>query len=257
MTPGRRMEKAQVEREFEAMSAKRVAVVVAHPDDEVLAFGGVMARHSEAGDHVSVLFLATGLAAREENASVGAGSLERLRREAAAANAVLGVEDLTFCDFPDNRMDSVPLLDVVKRVQAFLEEKDASIVYTHHAGDLNIDHQIVARSVLTACRPVPGARVDTIFAGEILSSSEYGLPEARFSPNCYVGIEAYLERKRAALRCYETEVRYWPHPRSIKAIAHLARLRGSEVGMDAAEALLLIRSVGRSAHTPLPDGLVG
>ena len=141
------------------MTGQNVAVIVAHPDDEVLAFGGTMCRHAELGDHVHVLFLATGLAARTEDGRVAAEEFQKLRAEAREAGNLMGVEKIEFSDFPDNRMDTVPLLDVVKRVSAFIENTAATLVYTHHVGDLNIDHTIVARAVLTACRPTPGAQV--------------------------------------------------------------------------------------------------
>lgn len=220
-----------------------VAVVVAHPDDEVLAFGGIICRHADAGDQVHVLCLATGLGARNDSGVPDAAMLEGLRAEARAAGQILGLASIEFADLPDNRMDTVPLLDVVKRIEAFVAAVKPTTVYAHHIGDLNIDHSIAARAVLTACRPVPGATVRRIYAGEILSSSEYGLAQDRFRPTTYVGIEPYLERKRQALSAYTHEVRYWPHPRSIKAVAMLARLRGSECGLEAAEALALLREV--------------
>jgi LmbE family N-acetylglucosaminyl deacetylase len=225
------------------MSGQNIAVIVAHPDDEVLAFGGIMCRHVELGDRVHVLFLATGLAARSENGCVPAGAFEKLRGEAREAGKLIGVSNVEFADFPDNRMDTVPLLDVVKVILAFVEKYDPIILYTHHIGDLNIDHSITARAVMTACRPIPGSRVQKIYAGEILSSSEYSLPQTRFLPNTYVPIESYIDRKRDALKCYSSEIRFWPHPRSIKAVALMARLRGSECGMEAAEALWLLRDV--------------
>lgn len=225
------------------MSGHTVAVVVAHPDDEVLAFGGTMCRHAAAGDSVHVLFLATGLTARSDDPVPDPAELAKLRGEAEAAGELMGVADLAFADFPDNRMDSVPLLDVVKRVDAFVGELAPEVVYTHHVGDLNIDHAIVARAVLTACRPVPGASVRKIYAGEILSSSEYAISDDRFKPTTYIDISDFIERKREALQCYTTEVRTWPHPRSIKAVAMLARLRGSECGRDAAESLCLLREI--------------
>ena len=226
------------------MSGQTVAVVVAHPDDEVLAFGGTICRHVEAGDEVRVLFLATGLSARDnEGGAPESAALETLRKEAKAAGDILGVPAMEFCDFPDNRMDTVALLDIVKRISRFLEQTAASVVYTHHDGDLNIDHSLTARAVITASRPVPGSTIRRIYAGEILSSSEYSLAQHRFRPTTYVGIEPFIDRKRAALQCYTGEVRYWPHPRSIKAVALLARLRGSECGLEAAEALSLLREV--------------
>jgi len=233
------------EQDTAAPGARTAAVIVAHPDDEVLAFGGTICRHTAAGDYVDVLFLSTGLAARFASGHAPAADVEQLQHQARAAGAVLQVRQIEFAGFPDNRMDTVALLDVVKTIDDFLNRSRADIVYTHHAGDLNIDHAVTARAVLTACRPVPDARVRRIYAGEILSSSEYALPQDRFRPTTYIDIGDFLERKREALLHYTTEVRNWPHPRSIKAIAMLARARGSEVGLAAAEALTLLREIVR------------
>ena len=232
------------------MSNDVIAVIAAHPDDEVLGFGGAIARHAEEGEPVHVLILATGIGARaagaagaEDGEDGNGDAIEELRARGRDAATILGVSDIGFADFPDNRMDSVPLLDVVKRVESFLDECRATIVYGHHSGDLNIDHQIAARAVLTACRPLPGARVRRLLAGEVLSSSEYAGPADRFQPTTYVDISATLSRKCDALRCYEGEIRDWPHPRSVEAVEALARLRGSECGREAAEAFALLREI--------------
>jgi LmbE family N-acetylglucosaminyl deacetylase len=227
------------------MANENIAIVVAHPDDEVLAFGGVMGRHAARGDNVHLLIMATGLAARTGDNSVDAGSLEKLRADARAAAKVLGVGNVTFGDFPDNRMDSVALLDVIKRIEQFLGQTGATTLYTHHVGDMNIDHTVIARATLTACRPLPGATIRRIYSGEVLSSSEYALPEHRFSPTTYVDIETFLERKCAAMKCYRSEIRDAPHPRSVDSIVALARLRGSEAGLKAAEGLRLLREIER------------
>jgi N-acetylglucosamine malate deacetylase 1 len=229
------------------MPNERIAVIVAHPDDEILAFGGVMVLHAEAGDRVNVLFLATGLSARSADGKISVDALKRLQDDARKANNLVGSERIEFSDFPDNRMDSVPLLDVIKRVQAFVEEIDPAIIYTHHPDDLNIDHEVTARAVMTACRPLPGTRARKIYSGEVISSSEYSFPQRRFVPNTYINIVIGLARKCAALQCYSNEIRDWPHPRSPQAVEALARLRGSECGFEAAEALWLLRDI-------MPDG---
>ena len=225
------------------MSKQTVAVIVAHPDDEVLGFGGAMANHVAAGDSVHVLILATGLASRSDDGQIVPEELNALRKQAHEANAKLGVSDVRFESFPDNRMDSVDLLDVVKKIEAFVEEVKPTIVYTHHVGDLNIDHRLTHQATLTACRPLPGSSVHRILSGEVLSSSEYADPEDRFIPTVYVNIEGALERKCAALARYESEIRDWPHPRSTQALEHLAAHRGGECGFKAAEAYILIREL--------------
>lgn len=217
-----------------------VAVVVAHPDDEVLAFGGTIARHAAKGDRVRILFLATGLTSRGRTDDA---ALAALRSQAGAAAEILGAEPPEFADFPDNRMDSVALLDVVKAVEDFLEPSFPAVIFTHHAGDLNVDHGVCARAVLTAARPLPGRSAPRLYAGEVLSSSDYADPDDRFAPNTYVDIAEHLEAKKRALALYTDEVRPFPHPRSEAAVEHLARLRGSESGLEAAEGLRLIRAV--------------
>lgn len=224
---------------------RQVAVIAAHPDDEILAFGGTMHRLTECGTKVSVLILATGLAARTSaQDTVPDEGFEALRQSAIAANEVLGVSDVTFCDFPDNAMDSHPLLDVVKAIETFMAGKCCDAVLTHFIGDLNVDHQVVSRAVQTAARPLPSGSPG-IFHGEVLSSSEYGFPELRFIPNTYVELGHSLEAKCEAMACYDQELRDFPHPRSLPAIRHLAALRGSEAGVTAAEALRTVRLTHR------------
>jgi N-acetylglucosamine malate deacetylase 1 len=225
------------------MPQKNIAVIVAHPDDEVLAFGGSICRHGDAGHNVDILFLATGLASRETDKKAGKSALAKLRRAAEVAGSVMGARGIEFADFPDNAMDSVPLLDIVQRIEAFLGASDPDIVYCHHGGDLNIDHKTAARAVLTACRPLPGVKPRALYAGEVLSATEYAAPEQRFQPTVYVSIEDVLERKCQALACYGDELRAFPHPRSVEAVRHLAGLRGTECGLSAAETLRLIRDV--------------
>ncbi|MGE4218187.1 MAG: PIG-L deacetylase family protein [Alphaproteobacteria bacterium] len=226
---------------------RSIAVIAAHPDDEVLGFGGIMRRHADAGDRVSVLILASGLAARGEDAATET-ALAALRQHASDANARLGVARLDFADFPDNRMDSLPLLDVVKRVESFLEEEKPSAVYTHHAGDLNIDHRIAAQAVMTACRPLPGSTVETILAGEVNSATEWAGPQALpFIATEFVDIGATLTAKLEALACYKGELRDWPHPRSLRGVEAQARWRGSQAGFEAAEAFVTLRRCHRGA----------
>jgi LmbE family N-acetylglucosaminyl deacetylase len=228
------------------MARRNVAVIVAHPDDEVLLAGGAIARHAEAGDKVHILFLATGAAARGGRQTA---YIKRLRTQAARAAKVLGAAPPSFHDFPDNRMDTVPLLDVIRSTEAFLAKVVPVLVYTHHAGDLNVDHRIVHQAVLTACRPVPRASFVEILAGETNSATEWVSPGsfAPFQPTDFLDIRATLERKLQALQCYEGETRDWPHPRSSDGVRALARWRGSQVGVDAAEAFMQVRRV---RHTP-------
>jgi len=223
--------------------SRNILVVAAHPDDEVLGCAGAIALHSLNGDDVNVLILAQGISSRSSGNDKK--QLVRLRDAAERANKILGASSLTFENFPDNRMDSVDRLDIVKTVEVHIENLNPSIVYTHHAGDLNIDHQITHAAVITACRPMPNNQVVTILSFEVPSSTEWQAPSmsTAFQPNWYVDIGDTLENKIQALNAYKLEMRAWPHARSIVAVEHLARWRGSTVGVDAAEAFMLNRQI--------------
>jgi N-acetylglucosamine malate deacetylase 1 len=225
----------------------QVLVVAAHPDDEVLGCGGTVARHTMAGDRVASLIVAEGATSRHANASSGRDEVFALKRAAAAAAEALGAEPPRFGGFPDNRLDTVALIDIVQAIEVVVAEVRPDCVYTHHAGDLNIDHRVVSNAVITACRPLPDTVHDQIYCFETPSSTEWAPSEtaAQFRPNHFVGIDATLERKMHALAAYAIEMRDFPHPRSYQAVEALARWRGASVGLDAAEAFMLMRRVIR------------
>ncbi len=224
-----------------------ILVVAAHPDDEVLGCGGAIARHVENGDQVHVLILAEGLTSRDDirKRKRRQTELSELAQSAKQANMLLGVKSLVLRSFPDNRMDSLDLLDIVKVIENIITEYQAQIVYTHHSGDVNIDHQIAHKAVVTACRPFPGQSIRRLLFFEVPSSTEWqatGLASS-FCPNWYVDVSDTLENKLRALRLYSSEMRAWPHSRSLEAVEHLARWRGACIGVQAAEAFILGRNI--------------
>ncbi|WP_368416817.1 PIG-L deacetylase family protein [Falsiroseomonas sp.] len=217
-------------------------MVAAHPDDEVLGCGGTLARHVEAGDTVTVMFLTDGVGARGE----GLQSAQRARAAAArSALSILGIGEPVFGTLPDNQIDTVPLLRVAQAVEAVAHGHPPDIVYTHHLGDLNVDHRLAHQAVLTAFRPQPVRARPIILAFETASSTEWQSPSAglAFMPNWFEAIEAQLPRKLEALAAYAEEMRPWPHARSLVAVEHLARWRGATMGTPAAEAFMLIRRI--------------
>lgn len=224
-----------------------VLVVAAHPDDEVLGCGGTIAKHVRQGDSVHVEILSEGVTSRDDvrRRELREAELGALGQAATAANRILGVKRLQLHSFPDNRLDTVPLLDVVKAVERMVLDCVPTVVYTHFGGDLNIDHQVVARSVLTACRPQPGMPVKRILSFEVPSSTEWQAPvsELAFVPDWYSDISQTLAVKIEALNVYASEMRPWPHARSVEAVNHLARWRGASVGIEAAEAFRLMRQI--------------
>lgn len=224
-----------------------ILVVVSHPDDEVLGCGGTIAKHSRQGDKVHVLILAEGATSRDSqrNRKSRQSDLLSLTEAAQQANQFLGGASISLYDFPDNRMDSCDLLDIVKVVEKAIDEHYPEIVYTHHGGDLNIDHRRVHEAVLTATRPLPSSSVKTLLFFEIPSSTEWQAPISalNFAPNWFVDISDTLNLKLEALEFYKSEMRPWPHPRSITAVNHLAHWRGAIVGTAAAEAFILGRNI--------------
>jgi len=222
-----------------------ILVVAAHPDDEVLGCGGTMAKHADGGDDVHILFLSGGIGARGENLVVRRDEQARRRQAAEAAAKIAGAHPPQFADYSDNQMDGVPLLEIIQTIETVVSEITPQIVYTHHGGDLNIDHQRTHEATLTACRPLPGSSVAQINAFEILSSTEWAAPAPgrHFVPNRFVDITAQLDRKRRALACYGEEIPPPPHARSLEAVEAQARLRGASVGVPHAEAFARLRDI--------------
>ena len=230
------------------MSKKRVEtvlVIVAHPDDEVLGCGGTMARLAREGYEVFTLVLGEGVRSRYEKNEDSLDiedAINALKKQALEANKILGVKEVFFSDFPDNRFDSIDLLDIVKAVERFKEEVKPQIIFTHSKADLNIDHQITHRAVVTATRPMPGESVMSVYSFEVLSSTEWNYPQ-EFSPNLYFDVSNTIELKLEAMKAYSSELREFPHPRSLEGIKLKASQRGMEVGLRYAEAFEVVRDV--------------
>ena len=214
-------------------------MVAAHPDDEVLGCGGAIARHVAEGDRVHVVFMADGVGSRSNN---GLNQLQSRNDARDKALNILGVKDWQALAFPDNRMDSVPLLDVVQALERIVERVQPLRIYTHHHGDLNVDHRVTHQAIMTACRPIPGTTVREILAFEIMSSTEWGTPgPSSFIPRVHVNIAGYISTKLEALAAYNLEMHPVPHSRSVNHISTLAQHRGNCVGLEAAESFEVLR----------------
>ena len=224
----------------------RVLVVAAHPDDEVLGCGGTMLRLAHEGHEVYLSILAEGMTSRSvTRETADRSSVESLSARTRQAAKLLEVKDVFLHGLPDNRLDSVPLLDVVKIVEQLVTELSPTRIYTHHPGDLNIDHTVVSRAVLTGTRPMQGCPVREIYQFEVPSSTEWAFQqfEAGFHPKTFVDVTQTLEMKIGAMACYESEARVFPHPRSPEALRANAQRWGTVVGCQAAEAFQLVRAI--------------
>lgn len=218
--------------------------MAAHPDDETLGCGGTIARLAK-GNCVNVLILGEGATARyATRADAPSEELSNLAKAAMRAALTLGVSWLKLGDLPDNRFDSVELLSIVKRIEGWLVEMQPEVLYTHSAADLNVDHRITAQAVLMATRPQSNQTVREVYAFEVPSATDWAFGQlGTFRPNVFVDIADTIETKLAALACYESEVRLFPHPRSFEAIRASAQRWGSMAGVEYAEAFELIRRV--------------
>ena len=219
-----------------------VLVVVAHSDDEVISMGGAIRKHIEKGDTVVVIAMTNGVGARD---NFSEGDILDRERASKMASSILGYKWGVSCDFSDNKMDTYALLEVVKSIEVAKEKYKPDLVYTHSAADLNIDHKIVANAVLTAFRPHPGQICREIRLFETASATDYGHPSitGTFLPNLFIEINETWKFKLKALEAYKTEMREYPHSRSLLAIENLAKIRGNQVGLEMAEAFQVIRKL--------------
>ena len=226
--------------------ARPVLVVAAHPDDEILGCGATMARLAGEGQHVHIAIVGEGITSRHsDRRNADSKALQELHQQSEKAASTVGAKEVVLFKLPDNRLDTVPLLDIVKLIETLVEKLKPAVIYTHHPGDLNADHGIVHRATLIATRPMSGSPVRDVFAFEVPSSTEWAFQkvEPAFRPNVFVDVSKTLNAKIAAMACYESESRPFPHPRSPEALHAIAKRWGSVVGCGAAESFELVRSI--------------
>jgi LmbE family N-acetylglucosaminyl deacetylase len=221
-----------------------VLCVVAHPDDEVLGVGGTLARHAVNGDDVHICILSDGVTSRYDETNAAEEEIKQRRQRAQQAADTLGAT-VSLYGFPDNSFDTVPLLDIVQTIESAIDEHDPDTIYTHHYGDLNIDHELTCRATITATRPLADSDIDRVLAFETLSASEWSIPspDNAFQPNSFVDVSDHLATKIEALSLYEKELQEPPHPRTIDIVQKNAEVWGSKAGVTAAEPFELLREV--------------
>lgn len=222
-----------------------VLVIAAHPDDEVLGCGGTIARLSRESQDIYLFILGEGITSRYgQRQDADQMELLDLRSRSQQVAKLLGAKDLFLYDLPDNRFDTLPLLDLTKIIEEIIKKVQPQIIYTHHGGDLNLDHSLTFRATLTATRPMTGSPVKEIYTFEVPSSTEWAFGRlGSFNPNVFVDVNATIETKLQGMAVYQSELRPYPHPRSPEAIRAISRRWGSVAGCEFAEAFELIRSL--------------
>ena len=215
-------------------------IIAAHPDDEVLGCGGIIKKYSIEEDFF-VLILSDGAGTRYDEVMGSA-----LKENAIKANNILGTKEVFFENLPNQRMDKMSVLEVIQLVENYIKKLKPNRVFTHHVGDLNKDHRIVAEATFTATRPIVGQTVKEVYSYNVPSSTEWNsvAGERVFIPNIFVDIKDKLNFKLKAMECYESECREYPHPRSIKSLKAHANYWGLVSGFEYAEPFKLIRKLG-------------
>ena len=230
-----------------------ILVVSAHPDDEIIGMGGVLKKLSK-DNKIKVLFLADGITARKQSGFKNSKEyevtksqkklmqkeIEKRKKHAVKALKLLGVKETKFLDLPDNELDLIPFLKIVKEVEKEIEKTKCDTIFTHHHNDLNIDHRIIYNATITATRPSQELSVKKVITFEVPSSTEWNFSK-KFVPNIFVDITKELSIKTRAMKAYKNEIRKFPHPRSIEGLEIIAKRWGTVSGFNAAEAFCLVR----------------
>lgn len=225
------------------MNQRRILVIAAHPDDELLGCGGTVALHTRGGDHVTSVIVCEGESLRY--GQQGVGQRDHIRKAAET----LGVCDVRPLGFRDQRLDTMPLTDIITPLDAIVKEVQPQIVYCQWGGDINRDHQLLFQAALVATRPT-ACWVRGVYAFDTASSTEWAYPRA-FIADTWVDISTTLETKLAAMACYTSELRAYPHPRSLDALRHRALAWGNQQCLEAAEVFMTVRRTLHHGETPI------
>lgn len=224
------------------MSNKRILVVAAHPDDEILGCGGTIALHIRAGDHVTAVIVCEGESLRYGQDGVGQNT------HIKCAARKLGVEDVRLLGFPDQQLDKITLTEIIAPLEQIVRDLRPNVVYCQYGGDINLDHQLLFKALLVATRPTQDF-IEVIYAFDTASSTEWAYPQT-FIPDTWIDISLTLNAKLDAMSCYESETRDYPHPRSLEALKYRAKAWGNRSCLDAAEVFMTVRRLFRNGQTP-------
>lgn len=218
----------------------KILVIAPHADDEILGVGGTIAKYVHEGHKVYVCVVTTG-----HTSMFSEEMLAKLRNEALSAHSYLGIEETFFLDLPAVLLSEVNKYEINQKIGNVIDKVDPEVVFIPHFGDMHLDHFIVSQSAMVGVRPKKTHKILEVYSYETLSETEWNIPHGAnvFIPNTYVDISKFIDKKIIAMEIFKTQLIDFPHPRSTKAIKSLAHLRGSTIGVEAAEAFSLIRKI--------------
>lgn len=215
---------------------KKILVIAPHPDDEVLGCGGTIAKYSKKGNEVYLCIVT-----KAYTPDWSKEFIENRRKEINKSNKILGIKKTYFLNFPTVKLDTIPQKELIKSISGIIKKTNPDILFVPHRGDLNKDHCLVFEASLVTARPTNGRIRNMILSYEVLSETDWGQAITPFIPNIYVDISETFKRKLEAMKAYKSELKEFPHPRSLEMIKVLAKKRGSEAGFKFGEAFMLIR----------------
>jgi LmbE family N-acetylglucosaminyl deacetylase len=223
---------------------KKILVIVAHSDDESFGCGGLIKKLSLKKNNIKIISFSNGVSSRKNQKKK---EIINRKLNSIKASKILGFEWLAQYDYPDNQLDKISLLEIIKLIEDHKNKFKPHIVLTHNFSDLNIDHRKIAEAALTAFRPEPNEKLESFLTFEVPSSTDYRILKNKknFLPNYFVNIENVIKYKIDAIKSYKNEVRKYPHSRSMTGIKNLNKLRGNQVGLKYAEAYEIIRKIER------------
>lgn len=220
----------------------RVLVIAAHPDDELLGLGGTIAKHSSNGDEVHVLMITEGSSTQYKDQP---DMIEQKKREITNVKNILRISDVHFVDLPDMKLDTLAHIDVNNPITKAVHKLQPEVVFTHFYGDVNKDHRVIFESTMVAVRPATNSSIKKVICYNTPSSTEWNIQQGHtaFMPNMYVDITEFLDKKLEALHQYKSEMREYPHPRSPESVRIHANYWGNHIGVEAAEAFMIVREI--------------
>lgn len=224
---------------------KKVLVIAAHPDDEVLGMGGTIAKLVKSGCVVDVMIVTDGSSSQYRDSDRLDEIISAKKKETRNCADILGVRDIYYGELPDMKLDMTPHIRINQVIEDVIDKVQPDTVFAHFWGDVNLDHQNVYKSTLVAVRPVMGQVVKELYCYRVPSSTEWtpNKADTMFMPNYLVDIEKFAEQKYKAFACYSTELREYPHPRSVQHLREIDKAAGLRVGMLAAEEFVLLRKL--------------